>query len=387
MKLEPIRSGVVKTQQIDPAGLGRRVFIYIDISSVDKDRKTITSPTTLSITEAPSRARKRICTHDVLVSTVRPSLNGVALVPQSYDGEIASTGFCVLRADQRILNPYYLFYCTQTTTFIERLAKLSIGAGYPAVTDDDILDTLIPLLPLPEQQRIAAILTKADRLRRLRRYALELGESYLQSVFLEMFGDPATNPKGWEFATISDLGKVTTGNTPSRAHPEYYGDYIEWTKSDNIPADEMWITKSTEMLSREGLVQGRSVEPGSLLVTCIAGSLSSIGNAALTNRRVTFNQQINSISPFHDVDSYFLYSLVKLAKPILQETATDGMKHLLSKSNFEAIKLFKPPRSLQRQFATIAKRSERLRSQQREAARQAEHLFQTLLHRAFAGEL
>ena len=57
---------------------------------------------------------------------------------------------------------------------------------------------LIPLPPLPEQQRIAAILERADRLRRLRRYALELSEGYLQAVFVEMFGDPVRNPKGWK---------------------------------------------------------------------------------------------------------------------------------------------------------------------------------------------
>jgi len=71
------------------------------------------------------------------------------------------------------------------------------------------------------------MLDKADRVRRQRRYALELSETYLQAVFLEMFGDPITNSKGWERVPISDLGEVQTGNTPSRDHLEYYGDFIE----------------------------------------------------------------------------------------------------------------------------------------------------------------
>ena len=70
----------------------------------------------------------------------------------------------------------------------------------------------VPLPPLPEQQRIAAILERADRLRRLRRYALELSEGYLQAVFVEMFGDPVRNPKEWKWATVQDVSvKVTDG--------------------------------------------------------------------------------------------------------------------------------------------------------------------------------
>ena len=117
-------------------------------------------------------------------------------------------------------------------------------------------DLLIPLPPLPEQQRIAAILARADRLRRLRRYALELSEGYLQAVFVEMFGDPVRNPMGWQRAKVADLGEVQTGNTPPREQPEYYGSHIEWIKSDNILDDQMYVSHSREMLSEEGLKQG-----------------------------------------------------------------------------------------------------------------------------------
>jgi len=248
-------------------------------------------------------------------------------------------------------------------------------------------ETVVRFPPLPEQKRIAAILAKADRLRRLRRTARDLSDTYLQSVFLEMFGDPVSNPMGWERAKVSGLGKVQTGNTPSRSDPENYGSYIEWIKSDNIANDEMFVTRSREMLSEEGLRKGRSVEPGSILVTCIAGSPTSIGNIALTDRKVAFNQQINAVTPHKDVDSTFLYGLFRVAKPLVQRSTTLGMKRIITKSKFEKLVLIKPPLPLQQEFAHITYKFERLRAQQREAERQAEHLFQTLLHRAFRGEL
>ena len=109
MNLTPIRDVVQKTRQIDPKKLGIESFAYVDISSVDKDTKTITAPQILSVDDAPSRARKEIKVDDVLVATVRPNLNGVAIVPPQYDNQIASTGFCVLRSDTKQLDPNYLF--------------------------------------------------------------------------------------------------------------------------------------------------------------------------------------------------------------------------------------------------------------------------------------
>jgi len=137
LNLMPIRQLVQKTRQIDPKKLGVDSFTYVDISSVDKDTKRITEPQTIFVDDAPSRARKEIRANDVLV----------AIVPPQYDNQIASTGFCVLRSDTERLDPNYLFYFAQTKTFISHLTDLSTGAGYPAVSDDDILDTRIPLPP------------------------------------------------------------------------------------------------------------------------------------------------------------------------------------------------------------------------------------------------
>ena len=108
MNLVPIRELVEKTRHLDPKKLWRDSFVYVDISSVDKDTKRIVEPQTLLVDDAPSRARKEIKADDVLVATVRPNLNGVAIVPPQYDNQIASTGFCVLRSDTEQLDPNYL---------------------------------------------------------------------------------------------------------------------------------------------------------------------------------------------------------------------------------------------------------------------------------------
>ncbi len=140
--------------------------------------------------------------------------------------------------------------------------------------------------PLPEQRRIADILDKADAVRRKRKGAIALAEELLRSAFLEMFGDPVTNPKGWPVKPLTALGTVTTGNTPSRDVPEYFGEAIEWIEFDNINTPSHYLTPAVEGLSEKGRAVGRVAPAGSTLMTCIAGSPDCIGNVGLADREV-----------------------------------------------------------------------------------------------------
>ncbi|TRU96401.1 MAG: restriction endonuclease subunit S [Microcystis wesenbergii Mw_QC_B_20070930_S4] len=245
----------------------------------------------------------------------------------------------------------------------------------------------IPLPPLEEQRRIAAILDKADGVRRKRKEAIRLTEELLKSTFLEMFGDPVTNPKGWEIAKLGDFGKILTGNTPPRSVSENYGDEIEWIKSDNITTPEHFLTEAEEKLSAKGKKIARTVPNGSILVTCIAGSRSSIGRAALTDREVAFNQQINAVVPNSDVDPYFLYGQLFVAQHLVQAQSTDSMKGMVNKSKFSSIEFIKPPSQKQQKFGKWFLGFHRYYMNLIGGEEQSENLFNSLLQRAFRGEL
>ena len=247
-------------------------------------------------------------------------------------------------------------------------------------------ELLIPLTPFSEQKRIAEILDKADVLRQKNKQLLAAYDELLQATFLEMFGDPVTNSKGWEKKLIKEIGNVVTGNTPPRANPENYGNYIEWIKTDNISTEIIYPTNSREFLSELGMKKGRVVPVGSILVTCIAGSLSSIGNCVIANREVAFNQQINSIIP-KKCNSYFLYSVMQYSKKVTQDAATKGMKKLLIKSNFEKLPIICPPVTLQNQFAQIVENIEAQKTLVKQSLQESEDLFNGLVQKAFGGEL
>jgi len=202
-----------------------------------------------------------------------------------------------------------------------------------------------------------------------------------------MFGDPVTNPKGWNRAKIKALGKVTTGNTPSRKHSEYYGTYIEWIKSDNINTPHYFLTTAEEFLSQEGYKVARTAPKNSILVTCIAGSRECIGNAAMADREVAFNQQINSVTPPEHVDPYFFFVQILLAKKLIQAASTDSMKGLVSKSRFEQIELIEPPLPDQELFGNWYQNYIRLNRRLLVALDCAQVQFASIQQRAFRGDL
>lgn len=128
---------------------------YIDISSIDNVRNVVTEARELNLLDAPSRARQIVKAGDVLFATVRPYLRNIAAVPDIYDGEIASTGFSVLRPIEGI-HPKYLFYFCTSTTFVNEISGIQYGVSYPAVKDEQVRAQTIPVPPVNEQKRIVA---------------------------------------------------------------------------------------------------------------------------------------------------------------------------------------------------------------------------------------
>lgn len=180
---------VEPVQTWNPCTRPHEKFQYLDLSSVDQAAKEITAAASIVGEDAPSRARQLVRSGDILVSTVRPNLNGVAPVCERFDGATASTGFCVLRPNKKKLDTTYLKHWVRSPLFIACMVREATGASYPAVSDRIVKASHIPLPPLHEQRRIAAILDKADTLRRKRKRALDLLDSLTHSTFLEMFGE------------------------------------------------------------------------------------------------------------------------------------------------------------------------------------------------------
>ena len=206
-------------------------------------------------------------------------------------------------------------------------------------------------------------------------------EELVKSRFIEMFGDPVTNPMGWEKVPLADKCDIVTGNTPSRSIKEYYGNAIEWIKSDNI-TDATTLTTATEYLSEKGAEVGRTVDTESILMTCIAGSLRSIGNVAIADRKVAFNQQINAILP-KEQNTYFMYEQFRLSKEYICSGVNMALKGILSKGQLSSIEFVFPPIDLQNQFADFVAQADKSKVAVHNLLEKQELLRTTLMQKCF----
>lgn len=205
-----------------------------------------------------------------------------------------------------------------------------------------------------DQRKITNILDKISNIINFYNLELKKLDELIKARFIEMFGDPRSNHFGFDKMMLKDTCKVITGNTPSKAIAEYYGDYVEWIKTDNIVGELLNPTKAAEFLSKKGVEVGRTVDKNSILMACIAGSEASIGRICVTDRTVAFNQQINAIVP-QKYNILFLYVLLKISKNYLTEDINMALKGILSKSRLEKKQFIVPPMELQNEFADFMK--------------------------------
>ena len=142
----------------------KNTYDYIDLTSVCRNTGNILETLKIKADNAPSRAQKIVQLDDVIFATTRPSQMRIALIPEVFDGQIASTGYCILRADKVNVLPKWIFFVLSTTEFKKFIEENQSGTAYPAISDGKLKEFKIPLPPLEEQQRIATILDKFDTL-------------------------------------------------------------------------------------------------------------------------------------------------------------------------------------------------------------------------------
>ncbi|MBO0186828.1 restriction endonuclease subunit S [Vibrio parahaemolyticus] len=202
---------VVKTENLNPLKHADQLWTYIDISSVDRDRFAVTDPKEILGKDAPSRAKKHVQLNDVIFATTRPNLKNIALVRDEYSSPVASTGFCILRANKKVL-PAYLFYFV-TTDFVQAQIEPYVGgASYPAITDGNLKKAPIPIPSIEEQKRIVekldALLTRIDTAIEHLQESVALADALSQNGLDVYFAElTETNPE----LTLSKLADFISG--------------------------------------------------------------------------------------------------------------------------------------------------------------------------------
>ncbi len=251
----------------------------------------------------------------------------------------------------------------------------------------------ILLPPLPEQRRIAAILDKADAIRRKRRQAIQLTDKLLRSAFLDMFGDPVTNPKGWDVLPLADVGVVKGGlQVTSRRK----GNPIEvpYLRVANVFRDSLDLAQVKTIRVTERELARATLKEGDLLIVEGHGNPAEIGRASAWDGSIEpcvhqnhlIRVRLNRALSEPRFMTAFLNSTGGRRQLTRFGKTTSGL-NTISASNVKRTRVLCPPIQLQRGFSEIVDRIDRLNQKRRRVHSESDTLFNCLVHRAFSGSL
>jgi type I restriction enzyme, S subunit len=328
---------------------------------------------------------------DVLVTTMG-TIGRAASAPRDLGRVIFDSHLFRMRVDTCRIFPSYLCYALNSDLVASQLARMARGAIMEGLNTTILRQCLIPLPELSEQQRIAGILEQTDRLCRTRHYALELTDAFLPAAFLELFGKTGDR---FPVFTVEELASdkphaIRTGPFGSQLlHTEFTDRGIAVLGIDNAVNNEFaWGQRRFITPEKYEQLKRYTVFPGDVIIT-IMGTCGrcaivpdNIPTAINTKHLCCITLDQKRCLPIYLHGAFLFHPFVRHQ----QDLATKGS--IMDGLNMEIIKNLRiplPPLPLQRKFADLVDRMDRLREAQREALRQAEHLFASLLDGAFRG--
>ena len=370
------------TELIESSGPDRNghEFVFIDLGSVDPRSKRVVAPRRMIVASAPARARQRLRTGDVLVSTLRPHLNCVASVPPVLDGAIATTGFSVLRPRPQIVDERYLFRWVQGPQFIADMTRLASGSSVPAVSDALVRATDIPLPPLREQRRIASVLDEADQIRHDRREAVGLLDELVRSSYLDLVESASMS------GTVHDLVESAAYGTSARTNvPSGGSNAVPIIRVSDITSDgELDVThlNTVELDARQ--LRKYSVQEGDVLFSRTASAESVSKTTIFRGDLVSAHAaQVVRLRPRHTASAEYLACFLNrtYTKESLRALAT------INPANLLLVSMPLPSFAAQSRFAQLLRDIHAVKAIELAQLARLDELYAALQNRAFTGRL
>ncbi len=287
----------------------------------------------------------------------------------------------------------YLAWLLLTPEMVSSAASRATGANLPRLSPNALAEMKIPLPPLPEQRRIAEILDKADALRAKRRAALAQLDTLTQSIFLDMFGDPATNPKGWSVSLVGAVADVQGGLQVTTARAKLPRE-VPYLRVANVYRGCLNLSEVKTIRTMDAEFARTKLLKDDLLLVEGHGNPAEIGRGALWDGSIEGCVHQNHLIRvrFDAARVAPLYASEYVNSPwgrqhLLRAGKTTSGLNTISVSEVRETPVALPPIELQREYACRVTAVDRFRATQRASLAELDRLFSSLQHRAFRGEL
>ncbi|MBF6249490.1 restriction endonuclease subunit S [Nocardia farcinica] len=328
---------------------------------------------------------------DVLIAKITPCFENGKIVQADVtrDYGFGSTEFHVVRTGDGLDPRYLLHYLRRPSVRVDGERRMTGSGGQRRVPAEYVKNLRIPLPPIEEQRRIAAILDHADALRAKRREALARLDELTQSIFIDMFGDPVANPRGYAQVPLAEIGHLYSGGTPAKNVAENWTGSLPWFSPKDLKRDDLFDSRdhiSESVPDRSSL---KLLPPDTVVFVVRGMILAHSFPVSVLRVPATINQDMKAILPSVDVRVDYLASCLRVqAGHVLAQvsTAAHGTKRL-DAEGMSQVSIPLPPIDEQDKFVEVIGNLKRLKSESSDSLGELDALFASLQSRAFRGEL
>jgi type I restriction enzyme S subunit len=375
-----------KSGSVDPSKFTDEIFDLYSIPAFDSGKSELVAGSEIG------SAKQVVQPGDVLLSKIVPHIRRAWIVGKDRGHRIIASGEWIVFRSERA-SPTYLRQVLVGDPFHAHFMNTVAGVGGSLVRarPAHVAKIKIPLPPLAEQRRIAEVLDRAEALRAQRRAALAQLDSLTQSLFLDLFGDPATNPKGWPKETLGEVTEMVTGY-PFRSE-EYVkkGDSVRLCRGANIlPGRLDWSDLARWPESKTAGLAEFNLEAGDVVIAMDRPWISEgfkIARVQPEDCPALLVQRVARLRGGKELPNEFLFHLLNQSAFTRHCRPTETTIPHISPKDIRSFAFPIPPIELQREFARRVTAVETLKTAHRASLAELDALFASLQHRAFRGEL
>lgn len=370
----PICYGVLKPGIDDPDGIP--LIRVTDISSNFFDDSNLYKITP----EIDANFKRSKLNGGELLLSIQGTIGKVAICPDEYSGANISRTIALIDPDSRVLKNYLRFYFI----YMDKYNKhYSTGSTRASLNIAYLRKLKIPLPSLEQQKQIANILDTADAYRQKTKAFIDKYDKLTQSLFLDMFGDPVTNPKHWKkVSTITYSDCIV----PGRDKPKSFTGDIPWiTTADLVHLGYTNLSRNKIGLSWDEIkeVRARIIPKNSVIMTCVG----DLGVVSINTRDIVMNQQLHAFICHEELNEIFLMHNLSYQTPYMNKMASSTTVPYMNKTVANNTPTIVPPLELQNLFAQRVKVIEAQKALAQQELAKADELFNSLLQKAFKGNL
>lgn len=290
---------------------------------------------------------------------------------------------CNIIPDNNMAFPKYLYYVLRSK--IPHFINNAVGGAQPNISQGIIKETRIPLPPLEEQKRIAIILDKADAIRRKRQQAIQLADQFLRAVFLDMFGDPVTNPKRWEIKKFKDVGTLDRGRSKHRPRndPALLGGIHPLIQTGDVANSNGYIREYKSTYSDIGLKQSRKWPKGTLCITIAA----NIAKTGILTFDACFPDSVVGFTANNNVTVEYVQNWLGFLQKNIEKNAPESAQKNINLAILRELDIPVPDIDLQKKYSGIVEKILANSDRFLDFTIHHDDLVSSLNQKAFAGKL